>query len=152
MSDAAERDALLSRIAALEKTLERVRRDLTELRAEVAGRPATAAAPQEPIVDAIPDPAREPVIEAVAPVRSSPPREPPRPRPDLETLVGRYGMLALATLLALTAAGTFVGWVSIVVSRPRSRASCRARIGGAGQESKETFCGESGECHPAQGS
>ncbi|MGZ6123748.1 MAG: DUF2339 domain-containing protein, partial [Myxococcales bacterium] len=31
-------------------------------------------------------------------------------RLDLETLVGRYGMLALATLLALAAAGTFVGW------------------------------------------
>ena len=29
---------------------------------------------------------------------------------DLETLVGRYGMLGLATLLALAAIGTFVSW------------------------------------------
>jgi hypothetical protein len=35
---------------------------------------------------------------------------PVRQGPDLETLVGRYGMLALATLLGLAAAGTFVSW------------------------------------------
>src|SRR5205823_3769191 len=46
-----------------------------------------------------------------APVVAAIPARPPRPpRPDLETLVGRYGMLALATVLALTAVGTFVGW------------------------------------------
>src|SRR5205823_987868 len=50
--------------------------------------------------------ARAPIVQA----RPAAPPAPPEPRIDFETLVGRYGMLALATLLALAAVGTFVGW------------------------------------------
>ncbi|MEX2177558.1 MAG: DUF2339 domain-containing protein [Gemmatimonadaceae bacterium] len=34
----------------------------------------------------------------------------PRSRLDLESLVGRYGTLVLATIMALAAVGTFLGW------------------------------------------
>ncbi|HEY5220170.1 MAG TPA: DUF2339 domain-containing protein, partial [Gemmatimonadaceae bacterium] len=70
---------------------------------------------------------------ANAPVASSPAREsfpPPRPQsrtghaesypspapiaaaPDFESIVGRYGVLALATLTTLAAVGTFVDWAA----------------------------------------
>src|SRR5438445_729546 len=49
-----------------------------------------------------------------APIQEAAPRPPPAPvttpSRDLESLVGRYGMLGLATLLALAAIGTFVSW------------------------------------------
>ncbi len=116
MADAPDRDALLARLAALEQTLHRVQQELAQVRAQVTG-----GAPAEPLRALRPDPAAEAtapfapagerVVQAIT-ARRAPPRgtsAPPR-RVDLETLVGRYGMLALATVLALAAAGTFVGW------------------------------------------
>ena len=79
-----------ARLAALEQAVDSIRRDLAELRQPL---PASRPAPPPPAKAAA-------VVEAV----------PLRRGPDLETLVGRYGMLALATVLALAAAGTFVSW------------------------------------------
>ncbi|HZX96216.1 MAG TPA: DUF2339 domain-containing protein, partial [Myxococcales bacterium] len=92
MSQDADRDVLILRIAALEKAVDGLQRDLAEMRAP-SGREPSFPPPPAAVVEAEPAP---------APQRT--------PRIDLETLVGRYGMLALATLLALAAAGTFVGW------------------------------------------
>lgn len=98
-------DELRARLLALEKAVDWLQRDLAQLRAGLA-RSAPAQAPPP-----APPPAPRPVIEALP---AAPQRPPPVPakssRPDFETLVGRYGMLGLATLLALAAVGTFVGW------------------------------------------
>ena len=83
-------DDTAARLAALEKAVEAIQRELTELK----GPRAPVARPEPAVVEALPEPA----------ARN------PRPAFDLELLVGRYGMLALATVLALAAAGTFVGW------------------------------------------
>lgn len=85
-----------ARIVALEVTVEVLQRDLGELRQELAG--------------------KKPPLEPVPPLRGHPPviealPLPRQPALDLEMLVGRYGMLALATLLALAAVGAFIGWV-----------------------------------------
>ncbi|MGZ6144117.1 MAG: DUF2339 domain-containing protein, partial [Myxococcales bacterium] len=82
-------DDVTARLAALEQAVESIRRDLAELR------------PRPPAPVKPPPPATPLVVEA-APL--------PQRGPDFETLVGRYGMLALATVLALAAAGTFVSW------------------------------------------
>jgi hypothetical protein len=100
MSDAPEDFA--ARIIALEKAVDWLQRDLAQLR---QGPARAAPPPPEPVLRASPAP---PVIEALR-VPLPIPRSPPA-RLDLETLIGRYGMLALATLLALAAVGTFVGW------------------------------------------
>jgi hypothetical protein len=111
MSDSSDRDALVSRIAALEKAVDWLQRDLSQLRAQIGRAPLTAAPVREPVIDAFAaaPPSPRPQV-AAPPMEPRPLRAPPQPRVDLETLVGRYGMLALATLLALAAAGTFVGW------------------------------------------
>lgn len=104
MSDGTGQGELLARVAALEQAVEELRR---EVRKERAG----AASRIERVIEALPVPP-----SPTPPLRARP-EGPPPPRPaakpaglDLETLVGRYGMLALATLLALTAVGTFVMW------------------------------------------
>jgi hypothetical protein len=94
-----DRDELRARLLALEKAVDWLQRDLAQLRAgSIRGAPAQAPPAPQPVIEAQPAPERPPPA-AVKPRR-----------PDLETLVGRYGMLALATLLALAAVGTFVGW------------------------------------------
>src|SRR5712692_9898369 len=110
MSDAPD---VAARIIALEKAVDWLQRDLAQLRQQIGreaprGSEPIQRAPESPlVVEALPVPPRPPAIEALPPL----PRPPPRPaRPDLETLIGRYGMLALGTLLALAAVGTFVGW------------------------------------------
>src|SRR6059058_1536964 len=80
-----------SRLAALEKAVESIQQELAALK----------PAPRPVVVEA-----RPVVIEA----KPLPPRPPAKKALDFETLVGRYGMLALATVLALTAVGTFAGW------------------------------------------
>jgi hypothetical protein len=97
---AESRDDLAARIVGLEQSVEALQRDLAQLRQElvrpapVARGPASVAAPAAPA-------RRAPEPVTAVPVRAL---------PDLETLVGRYGMLALATVLTLTAFGTFAGW------------------------------------------
>ncbi|HZR10524.1 MAG TPA: DUF2339 domain-containing protein [Myxococcales bacterium] len=103
MSESSDRDALVSRIAALEKAVDWLQRDLTQLRAQVGRAPLAPVRDRPADAFAAGPPAARLEPAAVAPLAA-------RPRIDLETLIGRYGMLALGTLLALVAAGTFVGW------------------------------------------
>ena len=109
-------EEVAARIVALEKSVDWLQRDLAALRQQIACEAPTVAPVAAPAVGSVAAPAlapaaapprplphaREPVIEALP--------SPPRARLDLETLVGRYGMLALATVLALSAVGSFVGW------------------------------------------
>jgi len=80
--------SLEARVSALES-------EVRQLRAELLRREA-----REPFV-------AEPVMAAPVEAHAE-----PAFRLDLETLVGRYGMLGLATLLALAAIGTFVSWAA----------------------------------------
>ncbi|MCA1827216.1 MAG: DUF2339 domain-containing protein [Myxococcales bacterium] len=96
MADAPEN--LAERLVALEKSVDVIQRDLAELRTQMAVGERRSPAPREEVNSV--HRAAAPVVEAT----------PARRGLDFETLVGRYGMLALATVLALTAVGTFVGW------------------------------------------
>src|SRR5262249_3100053 len=103
-------DELRARIVALEKAVDWLQRELAQLRTQ-KGSEAPAAEPPPPW------PAKKPPVVEALPVATPPPsapppapRAPPRPRLDMETLIGRYGMLGIATLLALAAVGTFVSW------------------------------------------
>ena len=109
MSEDADRPSLEARVAALEWEVRQLRAELVR-----AGKDRNPSAPgPAPIVEARPDPSPRPHPSA-APIPEAAPRFSPAavatPRLDLETLVGRYGMLGLATLLALAAIGTFVSW------------------------------------------
>jgi len=95
------RDDLLARIAALERRLDELREELDQVRAEVNGEP------QEPVA-APPPPGTRALFDG--PVR--PRTSGTKPRANLEVLVGRYGMLALAAVLVLAAAGLFLNWVA----------------------------------------
>src|SRR5688572_818834 len=91
--------------------LERLERELVLLRAEVASLRAQVESP-EVRQDAI---YREIVRGSVPPrgrsARSSLPRATDvTSLPRLEELIGRHGMLALATLTVLVAMGTFLSW------------------------------------------
>ena len=88
-----------ARLAALEQAVTELRRDLAQLRPAPAPPLQPLKAPA-PLQEAKPLPA--PIVIEAKPL--------PPPGPDLETLVGRYGMLALGAVLALAAAGTFVSW------------------------------------------
>lgn len=114
MSEHGERSSLESRVAALEWEVRQLRAEL--IRTQIAGdRPSipSRTPPFSPVVEAqlatteLPGPSTAPGSRAeprTAPVAVA------TPLLDLETLVGRYGMLGLATLLALAAIGTFVSW------------------------------------------
>jgi predicted membrane protein DUF2339 len=100
-----DRPSLESRVSTLEREVRQLRAEL--LRTKSANDPSLAGIP-EPVFAA---------VEAPAPVSrpgSDAPLPPAKPafHLDLETLVGRYGMLGLATLLALAAIGTFVSWAA----------------------------------------
>ena len=111
MSEDGNPRSLEGRVAALEWEVRQLRGEL--IRTQGAGSrpsgapPPLAAAAVEARFDTS-APARStasssrPAVEARSASRASP--------LDLETLVGRYGMLGLATLLALAAIGTFVSW------------------------------------------
>src|SRR5437868_5208092 len=105
MSDAPDREALTSRVQALENAVDGLQREIAELRG-LARRAPSPIPPLKASPAISPLVARAPIVQA----RPAAPPAPPEPRIDFETLVGRYGMLALATLLALAAVGTFVGW------------------------------------------
>jgi Predicted membrane protein (DUF2339) len=128
MADSAER--LAARIAALERALEALGGEISDLRAVVVGErgstvaaqprrhvPATppSAGARPEVVDALPDFAAQLRARATRTQNSAAGSRPSPARggagiPDFETLVGRYGMLGLATLLALAAVGTFLSW------------------------------------------
>lgn len=96
-------DPLESRIAALEASLAAMAAELGALRAEV--RSSERKAP--PKVNA--DPAAKPGARAWRPQRSSRPSHQFDAR-EIEALLGRYGMLAIAVLAAVAAVGTFLSW------------------------------------------
>ncbi|HEY9229082.1 MAG TPA: hypothetical protein VIP11_20695, partial [Gemmatimonadaceae bacterium] len=84
------------RLANAEAALVQLTRELAAIRAELGTRPVG-----EPI-----DPSR---------AAGFPPRKPARPTrelrsSDVERLLGRYGMLAIAVLAAVAAVGTFLSW------------------------------------------
>src|SRR3954468_9988642 len=85
----------------LEGPVAALEREVRQLRAALGRTRATAESPFTPA-------ARPEARPVAAPAAA--PRPPVAPRLDLETLIGRYGMLGLATLLALAAIGTFVSW------------------------------------------
>jgi hypothetical protein len=102
-SDAAPSPVTAERIEALERAVADLARDVAAMRSEGARRAATVA-----------------TVRAFAP-----PPPPPAPPPPLssavfttprwtmasvESIVGRYGVLALATVCVLAMVGTFLGW------------------------------------------
>ena len=103
-----DRPSLEARVAALEWEVRQLRAELIRARTSPE---ANGSAPRAAEASFAAAPAPSPVLEPA-------PAPEPRPQPavaaravlDLETLVGRYGMLGLATLLALAAIGTFVSW------------------------------------------
>ena len=117
---------LLERIERLERTVAGLTTELHELRAASAATSAEQAAPQ-PGVPGEPVP---PMHGADAPGdfglwrnpgtigEPAPPPQPWRPTrrravwtaDEVEGVVGRYGMLVLATVTGLAAVGTFLGW------------------------------------------
>src|SRR5712664_1613900 len=105
------RPTLEVRVTALEWEVRQLRAEL--IRAKTAGeRPTSPMPPFAPVVEArlpadLPPPSETP-DSSLEPTRA--PTAAASPGVDLETLVGRYGMLGLATMLALAALGTFVSW------------------------------------------
>ncbi|MDQ6829250.1 MAG: DUF2339 domain-containing protein [Gemmatimonadota bacterium] len=124
MSDADRLDRLENLVRALYREVESLRADVTALRgAPAAPRFADGVdslGRDEPLLgDVIAPTAETPV--ATAPIKPSPrpwrgPRMPgrravdQRPPFDLESLVGRYGTIALATLTILMGTGVFLKW------------------------------------------
>ncbi len=100
---AAGDDDLRARVGNLEAAVGALRGDVARLTARLA----TADAPRAAA------PSGEP---AVAPAAAAPPPRPAAvaagPESDIESFVGRYGVLALGTLTTLAAVGTFVSWAA----------------------------------------
>ncbi|OLD46732.1 MAG: hypothetical protein AUI48_07035 [Chloroflexi bacterium 13_1_40CM_2_68_14] len=109
MAEDADRPSLEARVAALEWEVRHLRSEMT--RAKSSDDQSPSARAPAPIVEARLEAPPRPLA---APIPEAAPRPSPAPVTtpllDLETLVGRYGMLGLATLLALAALGTFVSW------------------------------------------
>jgi hypothetical protein len=119
MSPEDELRLVTRRVRALERTVDGMALELAALRAELTRRDLAAHAiptrtppvPHPPAARAAPAPAG-----AAQRPGPSAERRVPRPRPafpsgaDIETLVGRFGILALGTLTLLAALGTFLGW------------------------------------------
>jgi hypothetical protein len=84
--------SLEARLERAERTIGALAAELSALRAEVRGAPALPRAQRS----------------AAAPAQ--PKRPLPRPAIDVEQLVGRYGILAIAVVAAVAAVGTFLSW------------------------------------------
>ncbi|HWT84187.1 MAG TPA: hypothetical protein VN177_00300, partial [Myxococcales bacterium] len=97
-------------MTALEWEVRQLRAEL--IRAKTPGEHPTSPMPPFPQVVEAGFPQAPPPPSSETPGPSLEPRRSPAAAPgvDLETLVGRYGMLGLATMLALAALGTFVSW------------------------------------------
>ena len=103
------REDLRARIAVLEARLDGLREELDQIRSQIGGEVGAEPAEAPPPPAAMPSPFDGRVGRNQTP--ASPPAE-ARPGADLEVLLGRYGMLALATVLVLAAAGLFVSWAA----------------------------------------
>jgi predicted membrane protein DUF2339 len=101
MTDPRDPTSLAARLEALERSVASLTDEVAKLRAELNGRQ------REEILDL----GQIATPSARAPRPAS--RVPPHPSwttDEVESVVGRYGMLALATLTGLAAVGTFLGW------------------------------------------
>ncbi|HEX6629723.1 MAG TPA: DUF2339 domain-containing protein, partial [Gemmatimonadaceae bacterium] len=118
MSDASPppSDDTAARLARLESTVAALAREVAALRrAAPAGDPFAAppvSPPPAPFEPSAPFEASTPFAHSAAP-----PSPPARPRRsflarelDIETLVGRYGTMALAALTIILGVGAFLGW------------------------------------------
>ena len=114
---------MLDRLESLEKTVANLARDLRALRAAVdrleqARESATLDADAAAIVESTTIVVETAAPAAVASVAADPPPAPAEPiaRPtvgrtlDFESMIGRYGTLALASLTILLGAGAFLSW------------------------------------------
>jgi hypothetical protein len=98
--------------------LDRIESELSTLRVEVASLRARCASQPEANMEWVPlaRPIAAPAdLSTMVPDRPSPAFEPylrraRRAGPPLEELIGRYGMLALATVTVLVGVGSFLGW------------------------------------------
>ena len=119
-------DSFQDRLDSLEKTVANLARDLRALRAVVErldqqrdGATSHSIQPESPPAPAIPEPAHprpDQVTGTERPVSTDPLIAterlpvPERRSLDLESLIGRYGTLALASLTILLGAGAFLSW------------------------------------------
>ena len=111
MSDRSTFEALDDRLARLTIELADARRDLAQLRASMGARPpvdAALSAALSAASSAAPNAA--PSARPAPPPPPPPAPPPPRPSIDLEKVVGRYGVLALAVLMIVMGAGALVSW------------------------------------------
>ncbi|HEY2162571.1 MAG TPA: DUF2339 domain-containing protein, partial [Gemmatimonadaceae bacterium] len=102
--ESSAREDLDARLVRVERALDAITREVTAIRAELetassAGAPVASA----PIASA---PAGEPAPARARPARARRSKE----DLDLESLVGRYGMLGIDVLAAVGAVGTFLSW------------------------------------------
>jgi hypothetical protein len=98
--------ALLARLEALERSVASLAADVARLNARLNGHRDEELLDLDRVATS---------VSARAPSRAHKPATSQALRPlwttaDVESLVGRYGMLALATLTGLAAVGTFLGW------------------------------------------
>ncbi len=95
-----------ARLAALEQNLRAISAELTALRAEVGG--ASTSVHDDAQASAS---NASTAADATPPrVRRGPDRRAGNRTHDLESVLGRYGMLAIAVLAAVAAVGTFLSW------------------------------------------
>jgi hypothetical protein len=114
--------ALAARLEALERSVASLTDEVSRLRAQLNGRQ------REEILDlgAIATSHRAPRTADRAPVHATWTTE------EVESAVGRYGMLALATLTGLAAVGTFLGWaITQGLLGPPARVSLGLTLAGA---------------------
>ena len=114
MADAPQQspqDESLARIRALEHAVEQLTRELAELRAELRAPTARSERAAERFPSYFPPAKRAFAARTSQQTDSNSVRAPRRSFADFEALVGRYGMLALATMAALAGVGTFLSWM-----------------------------------------
>ncbi len=111
-------EQLDARLVRVERALDAITREVTAIRAALEAAPVS---PHEPMTRAaflagLSSPAEAPRAAAPAEPPSPPPRAQsartrrPAENLDLESLVGRYGMLGIAVFAAVAAVGTFLSW------------------------------------------
>jgi hypothetical protein len=106
--ESSAREQLDARLVRVERALESITREVAAIRAELGAAPASLpSSPREPMTRArFLAGATAPAPATARPARVRKPTE----DLDLESLVGRYGMLGIAVLAAVGAVGTFLSW------------------------------------------
>lgn len=116
--ESSAREQLDARLVRVERALDAIAREVTAIRAAVdaAPGPGELVPPTRPPAEPIPLSAPG-ESSAAAPARGPAPARTGAARPrapaeklDLESMVGRYGMLGIAVFAAVAAVGTFLSW------------------------------------------